>query len=223
MSRPWALIQHVPSEGPATIAEEARACGVPLHTRRMFAGDPLPSANEIGGLIVMGGPMGANDDALHPHLPAERKLLADAIRADLPVLGVCLGAQLLAAALGARVTRGAAEEIGFGVVGLTPEGIRDPVLGGGAAIPVFHWHEDTYELPSGAAHLARSDVYPNQAFRVGGRAYGFQFHLEVDRSLYEAWIPRLPQGTAMDATLLPSVERAGRSVFRKFFERNIAS
>ncbi|MBI4364809.1 MAG: gamma-glutamyl-gamma-aminobutyrate hydrolase family protein [Candidatus Latescibacteria bacterium] len=241
MSRPWALIQHVPWEGPGTIAAEARECGIQLETRRMFAGDSVPPAEKIGGLIVMGGPMGAGDDVRHPHLRAERALLADAVLGGLPVLGVCLGAQLLAAALGARVYRGACEEVGFGEVELTPEGLRDPVLAAGTVetsgagkasaaataaaeaepdrtIPVCHWHGDTFDLPRGAVHLARSALYPNQGFRIGDRVYGFQFHLELDRSLFEAWAPRFPSGAAMSAALQPAVERAGRRVFRKFFE-----
>ncbi len=238
VSRPWALIQHVPWEGPGTIGEEARAFGVEFGPRRMYAADPVPSAGEIGGLVVMGGPMGASDDARHANLSAERMLLADSVRAGLPVLGVCLGAQLLAAALGARVYKGPAEEIGFGEVQLTPEGLRDPVLGGGAGLgaddspgpartnrltmPVCHWHGDTYDLPRGAVLLARSDAYANQAFRVGALAYGFQFHLELDRALYGTWVSRLPVGAALDASLLPSVERAGRLVFRRFFELALA-
>jgi len=124
MTTPWALIQHVAIEGPGLVASEAASCGIPLDVRRMFAGDPLPRAEEIGGLIVLGGPMGANDDADFPNLPRERELLAEAAGAGLPVLGICLGAQLLAAALGARVTRGVEEEVGFGEVTLTDEGSR---------------------------------------------------------------------------------------------------
>jgi GMP synthase-like glutamine amidotransferase len=218
MTAPWALIQHVEIEGPGLVAAEAASCGIPLDVRRMFAGDPLPRAEEIGGLIVLGGPMGANDDAAFPNLPRERRLLAEATDAGVPVLGICLGAQLLAVALGARVTRGAQEEVGFGEVSLTDEGWRDRVLGRGPrSIPVFHYHNDVFDLPKGAVHLATSPSYPNQAYRFGDRVYGFQFHVEVDRGLLEAWIPVLPAGAPVDSSFLAQAERTGRRVLAAFF------
>jgi GMP synthase-like glutamine amidotransferase len=218
MTAPWALIQHVAIEGPGLVASEAASCGIPLDVRWMFAGDPLPRAEEIGGLIVLGGPMGANDDAAFPNLPRERQLLAEAAGAGVPVLGICLGAQLLAAALGARVIRGAQEEVGFGEVTLTDEGWRDPVLGRGPrSVPVFHYHSDAFDLPGGAVLLAASPSYPNQAYRFGDRVYGFQFHVEVDRGLLDAWIPVLPAGASIDSSLQVEAERTGRRVLASFF------
>ncbi|TMQ57248.1 MAG: type 1 glutamine amidotransferase [Candidatus Eisenbacteria bacterium] len=219
MTRPWALIQHVPSEGPGLIASEAASRGIPLDVRRMFAGDPLPAPGEIAGLVVMGGPMAANDDAAFPNLARERDLLAGAARAGIPVLGICLGAQLLAAALGGRVSRGLKEEIGFGEVTLTEEGSRDPILGRGArSVPVFQWHGDTFDLPKGAVLLASSPGYPNQAFRLGDRVYGFQFHVEADRDLLDAWIPLLAsRGARVDRSLHSGVERTGRRILAAFF------
>ena len=218
MTVPWALIQHVAIEGPGLVASEAASRGIPLDVRRMFAGDPLPRADEIGGLIVLGGPMGANDDAAFPNLPRERQLLAEAAVAGVPVLGICLGAQLLAAALGARVTRGAQEEVGFGEVSLTEEGWRDPVLGRGPrSIPVFHYHSDAFDLPGGAVLLAASPSYPNQAYRFGDRVYGFQFHVEVDRGLLDAWIPILLPGASIDSSFHAEAERTGRRILAAFF------
>lgn len=171
MLRPWTLIQHVDFEGPGLIAAAASAHGIVLQVQRMDRGAPLPKGSEVGGVIVMGGPMGVRDTAKYPHLALEQRLLREAVEKGLPVLGVCLGAQLLAASLGARVGKGASPEIGFGEVILTPNGREDPVLGGaGDRVPVFHWHEDTFDLPRGAVHLARSALFPNQAFRVGRRA-----------------------------------------------------
>ncbi len=219
MTRPWGLIQHVPHEGPGIIATEALARGIRLDVRRVYAGDAVHALREIEGLVVMGGPMGANDDERHPNLAAERDLLGGAVRAGYPVLGVCLGAQLLAAALGGRVHKGPAEENGFGEVTLTREGERDPVLGpAGPAIPVCHWHSDTFDLPPGAVHLATSGRYPNQAFRVGDRAYGFQFHVEVDEALYGEWVPFFPPGARFDKALRPAVERAGKGMVARFFD-----
>lgn len=218
MPTPWIILQHVPWEGPGLIASEARARGLALEVRRMDLGEAVPRVDEIAGLVVMGGPMGLRDTSLYPCLAAEQQLLRAAVQQDLPVLGICLGAQLLAAALGARVYRGPAPEIGCGEVTLTDEGCRDAVLGGaGATLPVIHWHDDTFELPPGATHLARSPVCANQAFRVGRGAYAFQFHVEVDRPLADAWTMRLPQGIVLPEDRRAEVERTGRRIIRRYF------
>jgi GMP synthase-like glutamine amidotransferase len=215
----WAVLQHVEWEGPGLIADEARARGLPLQVRRLDAGDAVPSVSDLAGLVVMGGPMSVHDTSSCPHLVPEQQVIRAAVERALPVLGVCLGAQLLAAALGAPVYRGPAPEIGVGEVGLTAEGCSDPVLGAaGTTVPVMHWHGDTFELPAGATHLARSARYANQAFRVGRRAYAFQFHVEVDRALADAWAPRLPPGARLDETRRAAIERVGRGIVARFFD-----
>jgi GMP synthase (glutamine-hydrolysing) len=134
------------------------------------------------------------------------------------VLGVCLGAQLLAAALGATVSRGEAPEVGFGHVGLTDHGLHDAVLGGaGPRLPVLHWHADTFTLPPGAVSLASSPAYVNQAFRVGRRAYGLQFHLEVDAALLDGFAAHLPRDVHLDRERAAAVEAAGRRALHRFF------
>jgi GMP synthase-like glutamine amidotransferase len=137
----------------------------------------------------MGGPMGANEDAELPWLAVERRLIGDAVRAGLPYWGVCLGAQLLAASLGARVYRGARPEIGVrSDVELCAAAGCDPVFEGvPSPITTLQWHGDTFELPRGASRLARSPEYANQAF-VWGRAYGLQFHLEASPELAASWL-----------------------------------
>jgi GMP synthase-like glutamine amidotransferase len=215
---PWALLQHVAWEGPGTIADEAAERGVTLELFRMDRGEPVPPADEIGGVVVMGGPMSVHDTADHPHLVHERRLLRDAAERDLPILGVCLGAQLLAAALDARVERGPVAEVGIGEVRLTAEGRSDAVVGpDGDAIPVVHWHEDTFHVPERGVLLAGSELYKNQAFRWGRHAYAFQFHLEVDRALASAWAPRLPAGV-LEEGARAEVERAGRAILGRFFD-----
>jgi GMP synthase (glutamine-hydrolysing) len=189
---------------------------------RLDQGDPLPSAGALSGVVAMGGPMGVHDDL--PWLGPERKLLLDAVDRDLPVLGVCLGAQQLAAALGADVTTGPLEEAGPGEVELTTDGRRDPVLGpeytglSGTTVPCVHWHRDTFTLPDGAVHLAATRRFAHQAFRVGSRAYGLQFHVEVDPALAESWQPLLPDGVVLGTEDVTRVEIVGRRLLRRFFD-----
>lgn len=221
MSAPWLVIQHVAWEGPGLIASEAARHGVALRVARMDLEEELPAPHQLsrfGGVIVMGGPMSASDTASFPNLDEERRLLAAAVEARLPVLGICLGAQLLAKTHGARVYRVAAPEVGFGEVRLTREGTRDPVLGGETKPPVVHWHEETFDLPSGATLLASTEMCRNQAFRIGSRAYGFQFHVEIDAELADAWALHLPDGISLDPSDREEVERAGRRIIGRFLE-----
>jgi GMP synthase-like glutamine amidotransferase len=132
---------------------------------------------------------------------------------------VCLGAQQLAAALGASVTTGPAPEVGVGEVELTAAGRADPVLGPeGDRVAVIQWHGDTFEIPAGAVHLATGDRYRNQAFRFGRLAYGLQFHIEVDEAMAAAWAPDLPPEVSLDDDARREVEVVGRRVLRRFVE-----
>jgi GMP synthase (glutamine-hydrolysing) len=215
---PWLLVQHVSFEGPGAIAQAITAAGADLTILRMDRGDALPppaALAEVAGLVVMGGPMSVHDDL--PWLADERALLREAVGAGLPVLGVCLGAQQLAVALGASVTPGPAPEHGVGEVHLTTEAIGDPVFGPAPTpLPCVHWHGDTFALPEGAVRLARNDAYENQAFRVGARAYGLQFHVEVTASLVAHWSPHLPAGVYLRASDVAHVSRAGEGIVRRF-------
>lgn len=155
--------------------------------------DPaLPSVQDLAGLVVMGGPMGALDDEQHPGLKTERALLAAAVDADLPVFAICLGMQLLAVSLGADLHSGVTREIGVAPVNLTGEGIREPLfyplVAEATANPeVLHWHCDTVDAPAGAVILASTPATPVQAFRIGS-AVGVQFHLEVSRAQLDEWL-----------------------------------
>jgi GMP synthase (glutamine-hydrolysing) len=216
-SRRFVLIQHLAAEGPGLIATVARDHGCTLNIRRMDRGDSLPAASALDGLIVLGGTMGVYEAAAYPHLAAEQHLIAEACAREVPVLGVCLGAQLLAAALGARVFRGPALEIGFHDVTLTPQGVSDPILGpSGPAFPAFHWHGDTFDLPTGAALLAGTAAYPHQAFRAGN-ALALQFHIELDRSLARDWTSALPSGVKIDEKRRAAVEQTGRAILHRWF------
>jgi GMP synthase (glutamine-hydrolysing) len=183
--RPTLLaIQHVPWEGPHRILD---ACGA-LHvqTVKPLAGQGLPPHDDVGGAVVMGGPMNADEVERFPGLAAEREWLAEAVRRELPVLGICLGAQLLARALGAEVRPGEKKEIGFAPVKMSDP--DDPVLGGlSPGTDVLHWHGDVFDLPDGAQSLASSALTAHQAFRLGS-AWGVLFHPEADLALVEAWL-----------------------------------
>jgi GMP synthase (glutamine-hydrolysing) len=183
--RPTLLaIQHVPWEGPHRILE---ACGaLRVHTVKPLAGQPLPSHDGVAGAVVMGGPMNVDEVERFPGLAAEREWLAEALRRELPLLGICLGAQLLAQALGAEVGPGEGPEIGFAAVEVSDPG--DPLLGGLAPnTDVLHWHSDVFDLPDGAQPLASSARTEHQAFRAGN-AWGVLFHPEADLALVEAWL-----------------------------------
>ncbi len=227
--RPWVVIQHVPYEGLGLMAEALGEAGRTFDVVRADLGETYPTVGELSGLVVMGGPMGVHDEGDHPWLTGERDLLASAVEAGLPVLGVCLGAQQLAMALGAEVTTGPVLEVGIGSVALTRAGRFDPVFGpeyGGLAsstIACVHWHQDTFTLPGGATHLAATPRYPNQAFRAGDRAYGLQFHVEVDGPLAQSWIPFLPNGVTLDQRRVAEVETVGRRILRRFVSVAVGS
>lgn len=187
--RPTLLaIQHVPWETPHRILD---ACG-DLHVQSVkpLAGQPLPNHDEVAGAVVMGGPMNVDEVDRFPALAAEREWLAEAARRELPVLGICLGAQLLARALGAEVRPGERKEIGFAPIEVSAA--DDPILGALApSTDVLHWHGDIFDLPDGAQPLASSAQTEHQAFRCGN-AWGLLFHPEADFALIEAWLA-IPQ------------------------------
>ncbi|HEX7303059.1 type 1 glutamine amidotransferase [Lentzea sp.] len=208
------VIQHVAFEGPGLVTPALFAVGSTVSVVRADLGDELPAAAQLDVLVVMGGPMGALDDDEHPHLAAERELIADCVRLGKPVLGICLGAQLLAAALGAAVHRGPVAEIGAGTVEIIAA--DDPVFSpSGPRIPVVHWHEDTFDLPAGARLLARSGLYAHQAFRVGA-AYGLQFHVEIGAQ--ELWeiTPHLPPDHKIALAEVDEVESEGVRVLARW-------
>jgi GMP synthase-like glutamine amidotransferase len=186
-------LQHVPFEGLGSVADWAAARGHSVSATRLYAGEAVPRLDTLDGLVVMGGPMGAYDEATYPWLAGEKRCIADAIACGKRVLGICLGAQLIAAALGARVTRNRHKEIGWFPITLTEAGRQSPfghVLGNAAE--VFHWHGDTFDLPAGAVHLARSAACEHQAFSVGDRVVGLQFHLETTPAAARALVENCP-------------------------------
>jgi GMP synthase (glutamine-hydrolysing) len=183
--RPTLLaVRNVPWETPHRILD---SCG-DLEVRHAcpLDGEALPGHDEVAGALVMGGPMNVDETDRHPGLAATRHWLAEAVRRGMPVLGICLGAQLLARALGAAVVPGGRKEVGFHDV--VVDDPADPLLGGLApGARVLHWHGDVFELPAGATHLASSALTVHQAFRLGS-AWGVLFHPEADLALVERWM-----------------------------------
>jgi GMP synthase-like glutamine amidotransferase len=173
-------LQHVPFEDIGSMAEDFRRRGYSLTTSHWYSGDAAPAVTDFDALIVMGGPMGIYDEAIYPWLAAEKILIKNAIDAGKIVLGICLGAQLIADVLGGKVTRNAHKEIGWWPIAVQPTAQDHPIARILARYPeVFHWHGDTFALPPGALLLASSEACLNQAFSYGDRVYGFQFHLET--------------------------------------------
>jgi len=187
--RPILLVGHDDWEtfgvAPGTFEED----GVPWIGHLSHTGKPLPELSEISGLVIYGGVMNVDMTAEYPYLGAERDHVRAAVEADVPYLGICLGGQMLARALDHAVYPAGVREIGFNALHPTTEAADDPlfsVFDDGDV--VFHWHEDTFELPDGATLLATGDEVRTQAFRYGKRAWGTQFHFEVDRAEIELWL-----------------------------------
>jgi len=203
--RPVLVLTHAPHEGPGRIVPGLDA---PVQVRTVLdvAEPRLPALDAVSGVVVMGGPMDADDDRGHPGLAAERRLLAAAVDADVPVLGVCLGMQLLGLALGAHLRRRSGTEIGFAPVDVVAD---DPVLGAlGSRPTVLHWHADSVDLPVGATLLASTPATPVQAFRAGS-AIGVQFHPELDADMLDLWLATPDMTADLDPDELEAIRAAG--------------
>lgn len=171
------VLQHVPFEGLGSIGPWLAARGAQVAFTRFYQSEALPGLDGIDLVIAMGGPMSVNDEEAYAWLKSEKAFIREAVRRGLPVLGVCLGAQLLASALGARVYANACKEIGWFPVQALPA--AGDVFRFPAQAVVFHWHGETFDLPAGAVPLAQSAGCRNQAYQVGPNAIGLQFHLET--------------------------------------------
>jgi GMP synthase (glutamine-hydrolysing) len=184
------VLQNAAAEGPGLVADALASMGARLRLVRADLGAPVPRSPEgAAGVVVMGGPMGVPERDRHPHLRDALRLLEAALRSELPVLGICLGSQLLAAALGARVAPSGSREIGWLEVERLAGAEGDPLLG---ATPQrftpLHWHGDVFDLPAGAVSLARSTRTESQAFRYGELAWGILFHLEANEAQVQAML-----------------------------------
>ncbi|MAG36049.1 MAG: hypothetical protein CL878_07385 [Dehalococcoidia bacterium] len=220
------VLQHVAPEGPGTVAVSLADRGIDTRLVRIDTGQVVPSAFDgAAGLVVMGGPMGVYELERYSHLRRELRLIEAALKARIPILGICLGSQLLAAALGARVYVGPQKELGWYEVRLRDAAREDRLWRGVArTFTPLHWHGDVFDLPSGAVALASSALTEHQAFRYGDNAYGLLFHLEMERPQIEAMVDtfrdevvgagQLPEAILADtAAHLPQTKEVGAVVF----------
>lgn len=182
-------LYHDAHEGAGLIAEVLKEQGIAFRAVRLYDGEGLPrDTSDLEGLVVMGGPMNVNDSARFPFLLPENQLIEKVIAVGKPILGICLGAQLIAQALGARVFPNKKREVGWHPVSLTGAAQNDPHFSKlPSPLTVLQWHGDTFDLPDGAVQLARSSACENQAFRWGESTYALQFHLEATPSMLAQW------------------------------------
>ncbi|MFC8933118.1 type 1 glutamine amidotransferase [Rhodococcus sp. NPDC057135] len=192
-------LRHAQCEPPAAYSPVLESYG---DVQTVLLGtDPLPAHRRFDAVIVMGGPMGVGDQAEVEWLASEIEYIRDLVENDVPVWGVCLGSQLLAAALGARVYTGAVPEVGVEDITLTAEGHEDPVWGGlPSTFPAMQWHSDTFDIPDGAVRLAGSAKYPNQLFRYK-QSYAVQFHLEASSAVAREWMELAEYRDSLHASL----------------------
>jgi len=199
------VFQHDPFEDLGFFSEVLEKQRTAYRVLRLFHGEmPAEDWERIGALIILGGPMSVNDEEEYPFLRWEKRIIRAAIDEAVPVVGICLGAQLIAVTLGTTVYHGRVKEIGWSPISITPHGQVDSLLG---YLPenatVFQWHGDGFELPSGAIRLASSVNYKNQAFRVGKNVYALQFHLEVTPPMIARWIDERSKDLAQAPYIMP--------------------
>jgi GMP synthase-like glutamine amidotransferase len=200
-------LQHVPFEDAANLAVWAESRGHAVTRTRLYEGEALPETAEIGLLAVMGGPMNIYQHRDHPWLRREKTFIERTLKAGVPVLGVCLGSQLLADVLGARVAQNPHVEIGWFAIRSTPAAhASDFFRDLPAEFTAFHWHGDTFEIPAGARRLAESDACPHQAFEYGGLALGLQCHLEYTADSIRAMLAHCG-GELKDGPFIQSEDR----------------
>lgn len=233
MKRKVFALQHIACEGLGIIEKVFQDQGVHYCYIRLDQGEKLPTAEEISGnaLVILGGPMNVYEEERYPYLKEETELIRHGLDAGTPMIGICLGAQLIAKAAGAQVYAGRTKEIGWYPIHLEPAAGEDTLFRqANSEIRVFQWHGDTFDIPEDAVNLASSALFPNQAYRLNNNVYALQFHLEVTREMILAWgeeyekeirseevdIQKLYRNTDEE---IKNLNRFGKRVFTHFTEK----
>ncbi len=224
------IVKNIPAEGPGTIEDYLKEHGMEYHILDFSdckAEDNIPDVRTHSHLVIMGGPMSVYESDGFPFLHYETAMIRAFIRQGKPVLGICLGAQIIARALGADVYPGGSEEVGWDTVDITEEGMKDPAIAGLAVnkqpvAEVFQWHGDTFGLPEKAVRLASSGIYQNQAFRYGSNVYGLQFHIEIKPEMIEQWFKKeekydLRQMMEQTQRIFPEYQKRAFDFYKIFF------
>ena len=228
------ILKNISTEGPGTIENFLKKKDIPYRIVEIGEGEIAPPLDKFNALVVLGGPMGVYEMERYPHLLTGSRIIREAINRDMKVLGICLGSQMIAYCLGAEVYPGPEREIGWHHVELTGDGLKDPLMRQLAIHPavgdfwrkfkVFHWHGDTFDLPPGAVVLASSQRYKHQAFRFGRHVYGFQFHMEVSKSMIADWFRDTADLDVMKKeteTIYEEYTGRARNFYRSFFLKDI--
>ncbi|MBF0553117.1 MAG: type 1 glutamine amidotransferase [Nitrospirae bacterium] len=219
------IIKNIDSEGPGTIEDYIKEKSIPYRIVNI-AREPAPDTDGFDTLVIMGGPMSVNDG--DDYLSKEEDLVRLFIGKGKKVLGICLGSQMIAKALGAKVYKGPAPEIGWYSIATSRAGMADEAFSRLAVkdtsdLTVFHWHGETFDLPEGAVRLASNALYPNQAFKYGTGVYAFQFHIEVNREMVYGWMRHEPLDMAKLRTrteeIYPSYSGRARAFYEGFFNK----
>jgi len=230
------IIKHIEVEGPGLIEGCLRQEKIPYQILTLQPSLPLPKIDNLSHIVILGGPMNVYEEDRYPFLREEDLFIKESIQRGKTVLGICLGAQLMAKALGAKVTKAPTQEIGWYDVSLTRAGSHDPLFSRlPKTFPVFQWHEDTFDIPSAAKLIATSNPVPHQAFRYGENAYGLQFHLEVTEEMIRDWMktyeeelngfktPLLPEQKILSETekKIGTYQKRGMEFFKNFFRQTL--
>ena len=183
------IIKHIEIEGPGLIEYCLKQGNIPYQVLNLSMGAHFPKLDDLTHIVILGGPMNVYEEDRYPFLREEDLFIKESIQRGKSILGICLGAQLIAKALGAKVYKASVKEIGWYDVSLTKEGSKDPFFSYlPKTFPVFQWHEDTFEIPKAGKFIATSTSVPHQAFRYGEKVYGLQFHLEVMEEMIHDWM-----------------------------------